>query len=430
MTDKYAWNRQFRERILSILLDRDWYARFGSSIIQPEYFDLDEEVAVAKFIIAFYSAYNRSPYDDELLSGFETDVAATDLIDRMYEYDDDELDFAKSHALQFAKEQALKIAILESVDDIEAGILSKMSDRLEQALQVGDDLTDLGLNLKTSSDWAYEAVLTDLVPTGILHVDMKLNGGLGPGELGIIMAGTNVGKTMSLVNIGYGAIGFLSRCNVAHISAEAYANQIAERYAARTIFRWIEKKDDPGEYVAEFRSVAGRTLPGNVYIKDYPTGTATVADIDAYLNRLRQQDIRIDLLIVDYPGEMKHTDLGNVWENMADTYGKLRALAAKWSIPVWGAAQTTRAALSRPIVNLNDIGESWKAAQRADVVLAICQTKVEEEDNIMRFYAGKIRSGGKKGWMVRCHIDDDAHAIISEEIITVSQLMQEMKENG
>jgi replicative DNA helicase len=429
MTDKYAWNRQFRERILAILLDRDWYARFGSSIIQSQYFDLDEEVAVAKFIIAFYSAYNRSPYDDELLSGFETDVAATDLIDRLYEYDDDDLDFAKSHALQFAKEQALKIAILESVDDIEAGILSKMSDRLESALQVGTDLTDLGLNLKTSSDWAYEAVLNEPVPTGIFHIDRMLNGGLSAGELGIIMSGTNVGKTMSLVNIGAGAAGIMSKCNVAHISAEAYAAEVAKRYAARTVFKWIEKDDDPGEYVLEFQSVASRMMPGNIYIKDYPTGTATVADIDAYLDRLRQRDVKIDLLIVDYPGEMRHTDLGNIWENMADTYGKLRALAAKWYIPVWGAAQTTRAALSRPIVNLNDIGESWKAAQRADVVLAICQTKVEEEDGLMRFYAGKVRSG-KKGWMVRCHIDDDAHAIISEEIITISQLMQEMKENG
>lgn len=427
MTGKYAWNRQFRERIVALALDSSWYSRFGTAIIRPEFFETDAEQGVVTFLIGFYTKYNRTPWEDELLSAFEHDESALELIENAYTIDDEDLDYAHDQALQFAKEQAMKLAILDSVDDIEHGILSKPLERVAEALQVGTDLGDRGLVLKDDASWAYDVVLDAKAPTGIMHLDLMLGGGLTGGELGIIMAGTNVGKTMTLVNIGSGASSIMSKCNVAHVSAELYANEVAKRYAARTLFRWIKREDDPSEYVMEFQEAARRIMPGNVYIKEYPSETATVADIDAYLERLKLADVRIDLLIVDYPGELAQPQGKDSWQGLATIYAQLRVLAKKWDIPVWGAAQTTRSALSRPLVDVNDMGESYKAAQKADIVLALCQTKAEEEEGIARFYAAKVRTG-KKGWMVRCFLDEDAHAVISEDIITVSQLMQEIKD--
>lgn len=141
------------------------------------------------------------------------------------------------------------------------------------------------------------------------------------------------------------------------------------------------------------------------------------------MERMSMMGIRLDMLIVDYPGILRHTHRGDIWDQLAITYNQLRSIAMRWDIPVWGAAQGGRSSLGKALVTLKDIAESFKAAGNADVVLAMCQTVAEEEEGRLRLFATKVRDGDK-GWMVRCLVDRDSHAILGEEIVTVSQVME------
>lgn len=429
MKDKYVWNEEFRQKIIALCLRPGWFTRYGIHIIRPEFFELEQEQKLVASIVKFYKDYGKVPCKDELLAMFDGDNSTLYknirlLILAVYEARNNEnLDFAQDNALTFAKEQAMKIAILESVDDIKSGVLDAPLSRVRQAMSVGMDMDDLGLELKKDVRWVYNEILGDKIPTGIHHVDMMLGGGLAKGELGTIVGDTGAGKTRALVNIGCGAANIISRCNVVHITAELSAQKVAKRYAARTVFRWVNKHDDPDEYVLDFQDAASLVMPGNVRIKDYPSGMATVQDIDNYLEQLAMVGEVVDLLVVDYPDELAHQKIGEYRQNVAHTFRELRALAKKWNIPVWGATQSTRGALGKKLVSLSDIAESYDKARISDVVLAICQTQEEADENLCRLYAAKVRDG-EGGWMVLCHLDEEAHAIISEKTMPVSELFE------
>jgi len=318
----------------------------------------------------------------------------------------------------------MKLAILDSVGDIESGDLSKPLERVRKAQAVGMDTTDVGLVLKKDMSWAYAEAMSEKIQTGIHHMDILLEGGLGRGELGVIMAPTNVGKTMALVNIGCGAAGIMGKATVVHITVEISAKKVAKRYAARTVFKWLRRENDPGEYIIEFQDASKKRMPGGVYIKEWPTGTASVADIDAYMERLKMLSISPDVLIVDYPDELSHINVGEYRHNLGRTFRDLRALAIRWDVALWGATQAGRQALSKEMVTLDDISESIEKANISDVIVAVCQTRLEKEDSIVRLFGAKVRDG-EAGWMVQCHINKDAHAIISDKVITYRELAEE-----
>lgn len=422
---RYGWNREFRERVLALALKSNWYVRYGTQVIRPEYFELEEEQRVAESLVQFYSKYNRVPEQDELLSLHSSELAQQ-LIHRMRNGASGNPEFAEDQAVQFAREQAMKLAILESVDDINKGDLQAIIHRVEGAQKVGTDFTDIGLDLKHDTSWVYREQRDEKVPTGIYHLDVKLEGGLATGELGVVLAPTNAGKTMTLVNFGCGAAGPMGHCNVAHITMELSKSKVAKRYGARSAFYWVTRETNPDEYILEFKDAVKLRMPGNILIREFPTKSASVDDVNSYLEKLKLLGIKVGMLLVDYPGIMRHLGRGEGWELLADTFERLRGIAMKWEIPVWAAAQAGRSATNKELVNLDDFGESYKAAQTADVVLALCQTQAEKEANVARLFAAKIRDGDA-GWMVRCHLDRDSHSIISNEIMTVGELLEERK---
>jgi hypothetical protein len=430
VTVSYLWNKDFRERIIALCLTPGWFGSYGVDIILPEYFDTQDEQTVVSRLIDFFHEYKRIPAKDEAYAIMAEDGDSVEkLLDNIYDcVATGELGFAQDLALQFAKEQAMKLAILASVDDIHAGRLSEPVERVRQAMTVGVGSGDIGIDLKADLEWIYAEAWEEKIPTGIYLCDMLMGGGLGKGELGLLLAATNVGKTQGLVNVGAAAAGLMSRCNVGHLSFELSASKVAKRYGARTVFKWVTN-EDPETYAIEFTDRANLVMPGNVYIKEFPTMSASADDVEAWMERMSLMGIRLDMLIVDYPGIMRHTHQGEGWEQLAVTYNQLRSIAMRWNIPVWGAAQGNRASLGKAIVTLKDIAESFKAAGNADVVLAMCQTIAEEEEDRLRLFAAKVRDGDK-GWMVRCILDTDSHAIISDEIVTVSQVLDGINPSG
>ena len=137
MSGNYITNtRPFRLKILSLLLNNAWVAKFGCSLIAPGYFEAKDEEDIAKAIIDYRAKYKSSPGYDDLLE--LTGGQYVDLIEELYGdgYDEDNR-MASDIVVQFAREQAVKLAILESVDDINRGDLSSPVDRIKEALQVG-----------------------------------------------------------------------------------------------------------------------------------------------------------------------------------------------------------------------------------------------------------------------------------------------------
>ena len=66
------------------------------------------------------------------------------------------------------------------------------------------------------------------------------------------------------------------------------------------------------------------------------------------------------------------------------------------NIPIWTASQANRASLAKKVVTEGDIAEDFGKAQTADVILALCQTKQEYDDQEMRIFIAKNRDSPAK----------------------------------
>ena len=412
-SDAYPFGREFRLKILSLCLDPGWMAKYGTSIVLPEYFEQDDEETVATAILEYYERFGYVPSDPDdivVLCGGEYE----ELVYDVYE-DDRDMKLSGEVAIQFAKEQAAKIAILDSVEDVKVGNISRAIERMGTALAIGNDLSSVGIDvIRDINDWLY-SLWTEKVCTGWYHIDSLLEGGLSPGELGLVMSPTNRGKTMALINIGVGAAGIGSGKNVVHVTHELNAELTAKRYAARILFRFPKYGDDLEKYKTDLQDTARKLIPGKLRVIDC-TGRTSLADVKGRLDRLKLEGYEFDLIIDDYPDLLAPDKYYNQRRfELSGIYTSLRQLAADYGVPVWAATQSNRSSFSKEVITLSDIAEDIGKANIADVIIALCQTNEELKTDACRLFMAKVRDG-MRGMMYSAKYFGESQAIVTTGI--------------
>ena len=76
-------------------------------------------------------------------------------------------------------------------------------------------------------------------------------------------------------------------------------------------------------------------------------------------------------------------------------YASLRRLGGEFGLPVITMSHITRSSQRSNIVDLTDISEDINKARIADIILALCQTRKEEERGVLRVHVAKNREGPK-----------------------------------
>jgi len=386
MSDHISASPDFRLSILAVLLYTDWLLRYGT-IIQPEYFPSKDEQEIVRWVNIYYDTYKGIPSDSDLDNGLHDNLLLSDV----YAVSENDLDYASDIALDFARQQAMKIAFLDSIDDVKKGELEKVLPRMQEALAVGNDMLGMGAELIADrNDWLYDEIHGRRYPTGWMRVDKLLEGGIVGGEYGLIMAPTGMGKTTALVNIGFALAGLVSAANVLHISYEMPARKILKRYAARVVGCYAPRGSGLDDYAKELEDAARIKLRAKLRVVSPDDKSLT--GIMRLIDNLDSAGFYTNALIVDYPDLMKPPRRHDERRfELTDIARSLRELGGNYDIPVWGATQAGRHALHKDIITVADIAEDIGKAAIADVVLALCQTKDEEGMQRGRLFCAKMR---------------------------------------
>jgi replicative DNA helicase len=423
-TDTLKFERPFRLKIISLLLDNMWLAKYGLGIIKPEYFEQQDEENTVKAILKHRAAYGYSPVDmDDLMA--MAGVECAPIIQQAFELamaGDNEV--AGDVLLKFAKEQAVKLAILEGVDDIAKGNLELPIARMREALKVGDNLLSPGLDPVMDTDkWLYDYG-TDKVKTGLYHLDTLLEGGLSTPELGIVLGPPNRGKSMVLINIGFGAAGLGSGKNVVHFTHEMKAEQVSRRYAARMVFKFPSPGDNLTEYDNQIQLAARKLVPGKIRV----VGGArkmTTSEWETIMDRIVAEGFKPGLIIDDYFDLLEPPKHYNERRfELSSIYEWGRGMSDKYNCPVWSASQGNRESLSKEIIGMAQIAEDINKAAIADIIVALCQTYEEEQTDQCRLFLAKARDTSKKNGLIACKFYG-----ASQAIITVDYVDMKKKEN-
>ena len=256
------------------------------------------------------------------------------------------------------------------------------------------------------------------IKSGFDTIDYMLGGGWDQSTLNLLMAQTSGGKSLWMQNLAVKSANF--GYNVLYITLEMSERKVMKRLGAMRLKIPINDYDEVSKNtevirkkIDSLKNVGDGDLfekkLGKIITKFWAAGTSTVYDFDNYLQKLKEKrGIKIDLLIVDYI-TLIATPKGTAGDNLY-TKGKslaegLRAIGAKWKIPVISAIQVAKDAWNAADITLEQIPESKAIAETADTFFTIIRTEEMKRQNLYRFKLLKQRDGDFSRSQIRINLN-------------------------
>jgi archaellum biogenesis ATPase FlaH len=383
MTDKlseYGWG--FQVKVIAAMFTDRIFLQQIADIIQPSYFESDANIWLLEVVLTHFREYKSPPTKDvfkvkltELSDDGPEAVMKAAILEQLkdvFRYmESDDLTFVKDEILNFCKNQEIKRAIMDSVSLLQRGNYDEIKTKIDTAMKAGAD-TNIGLDYKVNISSRYDEAARQTITTGWDVIDDLMDGGLAPGELGVVMAPAGIGKSWLLINIGANAV--KAGHTVIHYTLELNENYVGQRYDSVLTGINAQSLKNHQETVEEKM----KTLSGDLIVKYYPTKSVGVMGIKAHLEKTIMLGKRPDVVIVDYGDLLKINTKKDKHEALEELYEELRGMAGEYSIPVWTASQAGRSALEEDVIEADKIASSYGKVMVADFLMSLSR-KVEDK---------------------------------------------------
>lgn len=330
-----------------------------------------------------------------------------EFVEKIHKISNEDSEYIKELAEKFFKQQnmirvaneIIKIAGKGDVDNYD-----KCVELLNKALTQGIS-EDLGYSVFDNEMETLSEDYRVAIPTGIGKIDETLEGGLGKGELGVIVGSSSFGKTsLTTAMASYAATYRCPQNNndgykVLQIVFEDRVKQIQRKHFGR--ITGIEAKDlsKPG-YIDLVREQLEKyedkeILQKNLRIIRLPSGEKTADDIKRLIIKLKNNGFSPDLVIVDYFECLlcKGDSSDDKWEKEGKTMRKFEAMAGELNIGIWIPVQGTKDSLNVEVVTMDKAGGSFKKIQIAHIVMSIARTVEDIEQSLATIAILKNRAG-------------------------------------
>ncbi len=389
-----SYGPNFQIKIISCLLSDKVFLQTIFDIMNPSYFDSDGNKLLIKMIMSYFTEYKTKPTLDVLkvkIDKIDSDVLKISVVKNLKEawrqIESEDLDYVKNKTLEFCRNQVIKSAIMESVELLEGQNYDGIKKVIDEAMKAGSS-RDIGHDYIEGLEERLTESVRDVVSTSWDVINEVMDGGLGKGELGVIVAPAGIGKTWMLQVLGTAAV--KAGLTVVHYTLELNQTYVGLRYD--TVFSGITTANIK-YHQDDVRKVIER-LPGRLVIKYYPTRSATVPTLASHLKQLDIQSIKPDLVLVDYADILR--DVGGAREvrhQLGNIYEDLRGMAGEFDLPIWTASQANRSSLEEEVIDASKVAESYSKVMTADFVMSVSRKVEDKVANTARAHVIKNRFG-------------------------------------
>tara|TARA_X000001316_G_C922417_1_gene37760 strand:- start:2365 stop:3738 length:1374 start_codon:yes stop_codon:yes gene_type:complete len=409
---------ELRKGIIYNLLKSDEFCQKAIPFLNKNYFVDKHEQILFEEIHKYYGKYNASPK----AAAIKIEVQSrNDLTEPVYNesmkiLDADvepisKVDFLINKTEQWCQERAIVNAVYKAVNviggDDKKTPMSALPELLTEAIStsfdksVGHDYID-----EADERWEFYNRKELKIPSGLEHFDYVLRGGFPSKTLGVIMAGTGVGKslfmcsmTSNLVDTGH---------NVLYITLEMAEEKIAQRIDQNLLNLNGEELEVVAKdsFLKRFDNLKLKTK-GQLVVKEYPTKSAHAGHFRALLKELKMKKNFVpDLICIDYLNicaSMNSPKSASSYEQIKSTAEELRALAMEFDVPVLTATQTNRQGFSDADVEITSVSESFGLPMTADYFFAITTNDKLRDEGLIKFTQLKNRYGDpadRRNWLL------------------------------
>jgi replicative DNA helicase len=400
------YGQSFQSKVISALLTDTKFLDTIGEITTPKFFENDANKWIISEILEYHNEYRKSPTLDVFksqLSKVDNPILKKTVVDQLKhihtQIGNVDLEYIKHEFKDFCINQNLKGVILQSVDLLQAGSYDRIKDLVDAAMKVGNE-TDLGMDYVLDYDERMQDLKRTTVPTRWDPINDLMDGGLGPGELGVVVAPSGVGKTWILTALGAEAV--RRGLSVVHYSMELSEHYVGARYD--TVFTQIPSADlrDKQE------EVKGKitNLKGKLLIKYFPPKGVSVRKLQQHIEKMTTLGNKPDLIIVDYAdlllSDSNKSD--STYQEQGGVYIDLRGMGGELEIPIWTASQTNRSAIDSEVIEADKIADSYAKVMNADFIMSWSRKSKDKLNNTARAHVMKNRFG-QDGITFPCKMD-------------------------
>ena len=389
---------KWQENLCSIILDDSAFAAQVGEVLDVSFLELKYLRLFVQKVYDYRTKYGVHPSRDTMSMILRADISGeTETMQKQVrEYfaritisdlTVDGSQHVKDTSLDFCRKQKLKEAMIKSVELIKSSSYDEVSKVINDALKLGTD-NNHGYDYIVDFEKRFELKARNPVSSGWDLIDNITRGGLGRGELGVVIAPTGAGKSMALVHLGATALrlGY----NVVHYTLELSDKTIGTRYDSCLTGIGLSDIMNHKDHVFD----AVQNIKGSLLIKEYPTKSASTATIKAHLDKLKSRGHRVDFVIVDYGDLLRPVSREKEKrQELESIYEEMRGIAQIHECVVWTASQTNRTGLNAEVITMESISEAFNKCFVADFICTISRTIKDKASNEGRLFIAKNRNG-------------------------------------
>ena len=409
---------ELRKAILHNMINNQEYAQRVLPFVNDEWFGERHEKIIFQEVQKYFNKYDKVPDYTAVKIEIES---RNDLTENLYQEISNfvdkpieplnKVDYLVSKTESWCQERAIINAVYEAVSIIggenKKTPMTALPDLLSSAIGTSFDKSVGHDYIQDAEErWEFYNRKEDKIAIGIEHLDYVLRGGIPNKTLGVLMAGTGVGKSLFMCSISSNLLE--AGNNVLYITLEMAEEKISQRIDQNLMNLTQEELDIIGKesFLKRFDTLKQRTR-GQLVVKEYPTKSAHAGHFKALLKELKQKkDFVPDLICIDYlnicgsatapKGSNSYTEIKSIAE-------ELRGMAMEFEVPVLTATQTNRTGYSDADMDMTSVSESFGLPMTADYFFGISTTDKLREEGMVRFTQLKNRFGDpsdRRNWLL------------------------------
>ena len=393
------FGKTFQENMCKLMLYDRSYCDQMQEVLDVKFLELKYLQVFTERLFSYKKDYGIHPTNETLNSvlntelGEENEIIKKQVMDYFVKVqafpDIQDKDYIVSKSVDFCRKQVLKKAMMKSVPLLNKCSFEEIEKLIADALKLGIS-NDHGYDYIKDFEARFIERARNPVTTGWTKIDKITKGGLGQGELVVVVAPTGAGKSHVLVHLGAQAL--KQGKNVVHFTLELADTSVAQRYDACLtgipLDELINQKDEVYDVIKD--------IDGQLIVKEFPTKSASVVTLKNHLEKIRQTEMEIDMIVVDYGDLLKSSVVRKNSEKrheLESIYEELRGLGQEFGCPIVTASQTNRKGLNEEVITMESISEAFNKCFVADFIISLSRTIKDRNANIARIFVAKNRNG-------------------------------------
>ena len=409
MSATFNFQDDFQELLLASMIRKPGEFAFVGPAVKPSYFTGVQATVVAKCIMSYSAKYSRYPGFSALKQVVADEVArlpdadarmAIDYVDKISLAPTEDWEFARENVVRFVRERAVIDAARKTITMLQEGKLPAdgFAGLFQEAMQVGQNLDDLGLLFHTDADKVI-AQVSDVeygVATGYAQWDKIWKKGWAPGWLIALLAPPKRFKTGMAINLAMNVVSPSVGEDVLYYACEI--NQELAMLRALCHLSGLSPDylyENPDKFKAAVAAKMQHKIAGNLLFKGFPAKSATINDIRAHAKTaINQLGLKPRMIVIDYAETIAPIDKSAPeYRQQSSIYTDARALGKELGCCVVLPDRCNKETVEMPVPDMKGFQGAFEKAGIVDIAIGLCSTAEEHRNNVLRTFVFLNRHG-------------------------------------